>query len=324
MLCALTGACTGQVSPSDRRRVGSRQYVTTGGSSGTGGSHREAPRRRRRGDDGAAREGQSPESSGGTVERRRLASTHRVGVRQQHARSAGPRRAARAGRGRHAHRRLRDGGRFVRLRLAGWRRAVRNDPRQRDRLRVATRRGRRPSWRACRRRPTDTACLTQAINAFGRRAFRRPLTSADETTLFLNMATTIGNQAGSSALTGRSLRRQGDPAVARLSLSRRAGRPSAADGGRLKYTSFEMASRLAATLWASVPDDAVLDAAAQDTLVDAGRRRRAGAADARRPARHRSVCGVRRPALRRLRPGPGGQGRDDVPGVHADAAERRC
>ncbi len=48
---------------------------------------------------------------------------------------------------------------------------------------------------------TDTACLTKALNAFGRRAFRRPLTSA-ETTLFLNLATAIGNQSGSSVLTG--------------------------------------------------------------------------------------------------------------------------
>ncbi|HEX3695103.1 MAG TPA: DUF1592 domain-containing protein [Polyangia bacterium] len=42
--------------------------------------------------------------------------------------------------------------------------------------------------------------------------------------------------------------------------------PSAADGGRLKYTSFEVASRLAASIWASVPDDPLLDAAAQDSL----------------------------------------------------------
>ncbi|HEY1536328.1 MAG TPA: DUF1595 domain-containing protein, partial [Polyangiaceae bacterium] len=48
---------------------------------------------------------------------------------------------------------------------------------------------------------TDAACLTQALNAFGRRAFRRPLTAA-ETTQFVNLATTIGNQSGSSVLNG--------------------------------------------------------------------------------------------------------------------------
>jgi hypothetical protein len=44
------------------------------------------------------------------------------------------------------------------------------------------------------------------------------------------------------------------------------GVPSAADGGRLKYTSYEIASRLAAILWSSVPDDALLDAAGMDAL----------------------------------------------------------
>jgi hypothetical protein len=112
---------------------------------------------------------------------------------------------------------------------------------------------------------TDTACMTQAINAFGRRAFRRPLTSA-ETTSFLTVATNIGNQSGSTALNGVRYAvwgmLQSPDFLYRVEL----GAPSSADGGRLKYTSFEMASRLAATLWASVPDDAVLDAAAQDAL----------------------------------------------------------
>jgi len=93
---------------------------------------------------------------------------------------------------------------------------------------------------------TDTACLTMALNEFGRRAFRRPLTS-DETTLFLNLATTIGNQTGSSVLIG--IRHaawailQSPNFLYRVEL----GAPSAADGGRMKYTSFEMASRLAGT-----------------------------------------------------------------------------
>jgi hypothetical protein len=114
---------------------------------------------------------------------------------------------------------------------------------------------------------TDTTCLTQAINAFGRRAFRRPLTSV-ETMRFLNLVTTIGNQTGSSVLVG--LRHavwailQSPSFLYRVEL----GTPSAADGMRLKYTSFEVASRLAATLWASVPDDMLLDAAAQDALAN--------------------------------------------------------
>jgi hypothetical protein len=142
---------------------------------------------------------------------------------------------------------------------------------------------------SCVPQSTTDACLRQAINAFGRRAFRRPLTS-DETTLFVNLATTIGNQSGSSVLIG--VRHavwailQSPQFLYRVEL----GAPSAADGGRLKYTSFEMASRLAATLWASVPDDTLLDAAAQDSLSTA-----AGAlAQAQRliadPRAHRSLA----------------------------------
>src|SRR5262249_27769493 len=47
------------------------------------------------------------------------------------------------------------------------------------------------------------------------------------------------------------------------------GAPSPADGGRHKYTSFEMASRLASAVWNTVPDDPLLDAAAQDQLSTA-------------------------------------------------------
>ena len=142
---------------------------------------------------------------------------------------------------------------------------------------------------SCVPQSTTDACLTQAINAFGRRAFRRPLTS-DETTLFVNLATTIGNQPGSSVLVGARHAvwaiLQSPQFLYRVEL----GAPSAVDGGRVKYTSFEMASRLAATLWASVPDDTLLDAAVQDSLSTA-----AGAlAQAQRmitdPRAHRSLA----------------------------------
>jgi hypothetical protein len=137
--------------------------------------------------------------------------------------------------------------------------------------------------------PTDSACLTKAVNAFGRRAFRRQL-RADETTLFLNIATTIAGQAGSSALTGLRYAVTAILESPDFLYRVEVGAPSAADGGRMKYTSFEMASRLAATLWASVPDDVLLDAAAQDSLSTA-----AGAtAQAQRmladPRAHRSVA----------------------------------
>jgi hypothetical protein len=114
----------------------------------------------------------------------------------------------------------------------------------------------------------DTACLTKALAAFGRRAFRRPLTDA-ETTRFATLASTIAAKPGAGVLVG--LRHavwamlQSPSFLYRVEL----GAPSAADGGRLKYDGFEMASRLAGALWASVPDDGLLDAAAAGKLATA-------------------------------------------------------
>jgi hypothetical protein len=114
----------------------------------------------------------------------------------------------------------------------------------------------------------DAACLSQAIASFGRRAFRRPLSDA-EVTRFTMLATAIAGKPGSDASSGLrhalSAILQSPSFLYRVEL----GAASAADGGRLKYTDFEMASRLAATLWDSVPDDALLDAAAAGSLGSA-------------------------------------------------------
>lgn len=114
----------------------------------------------------------------------------------------------------------------------------------------------------------DSACITQALNAFGRRAFRRPLT-ADEGARFSTLAASIGGESGSNILIGMKHAvwaiLQSPSFLYRVEL----GAPSAADGGRVKYSSWEMASRLAGVLWASVPDDALLDVAAKDGLSTA-------------------------------------------------------
>jgi hypothetical protein len=136
---------------------------------------------------------------------------------------------------------------------------------------------------------TDKVCMTQAVAAFGRRAFRRPLTDA-ETTRYVNLATTIAGKAGSSALAG--MRHavwailQSPTFLYRVEL----GAASAVDGGRLKYSGFEMASRLAATLWASVPDDPLLDAAAQNTLATPDGVRAQAARMLADPRAHRTVA----------------------------------
>jgi hypothetical protein len=116
---------------------------------------------------------------------------------------------------------------------------------------------------------TDANCpLAQVLGSFGRRAFRRPLTETD-VARYASVATDIAQEPGSSILVGLkyavSAILQSPEFLYRVEL----GAPSAADGGRSKYTGFEMASRLASLLWGSVPDEALLDAAASGQLATA-------------------------------------------------------
>jgi hypothetical protein len=112
----------------------------------------------------------------------------------------------------------------------------------------------------------DSACSTRIVTEFGRRAFRRPLTEA-EVQRFTGLATTIGNAEGSNVLNGvryaLAAILQSPSFLYRVEL----GVASAEDGGRLKYTDYEMASRLAAMFWDSVPDDELLDAAQANSLA---------------------------------------------------------
>jgi len=119
--------------------------------------------------------------------------------------------------------------------------------------------------------PSDTAdtdCLNRIMTQFGRRAFRRPLSDA-EVQRFTGLAVNIGSAAGSNVLTGVRYTfaaiLQSPSFLYRVEL----GTPSDADGGRLKYDNFEMASRLAGVFWDSVPDDALLDAAQAGSLATA-------------------------------------------------------
>jgi len=114
--------------------------------------------------------------------------------------------------------------------------------------------------------PSDSACSSRIVTQFGRRAFRRPLTEA-EVARFTGLATSIGSADGSRLLTGvryaLAAILESPSFVYRVEL----GVPSAEDAGRLKYTGFEMASRLAGIFWDSVPDDTLLDAADAGALA---------------------------------------------------------
>ena len=113
---------------------------------------------------------------------------------------------------------------------------------------------------------TDASCsVSQVLGTFGRRAFRRTL-APEDVARYAAVATDIAQQPGGSILIGLkyavSAILQSPEFLYRVEL----GAPSAADGGRTKYTDFEMASRLASLLWGSVPDDGLLDAAASGKL----------------------------------------------------------
>jgi hypothetical protein len=133
---------------------------------------------------------------------------------------------------------------------------------------LATRARRRALLPCIPANDADRACLGRIIGRFGRRAFRRPLSDA-EIRGYTGLATAVGRRAGSHVFRGvryaLAAILESPSFLYRVEL----GAPSEADGGRLKYTGYEMASRLAAMFWESVPDDQLLDAAEAGRLATA-------------------------------------------------------
>lgn len=107
----------------------------------------------------------------------------------------------------------------------------------------------------------DAACAEATLARLGRRAWRRPLTSEELDTLVavsMEAAEVLGDfheglQFGLAALL------QSPDFLMRVELG------EAADGARA-YTGWETASRLSFLLWNTLPDDALLDAAAAGEL----------------------------------------------------------
>jgi hypothetical protein len=118
--------------------------------------------------------------------------------------------------------------------------------------------------------PLAASCLDAFLTSFGRRAFRRPLTS-EETTAMRDVAMGTSPPAANSAEAIRNV-------VVMLLMSPRFVNHLEVDGtpisGREDYLAlnpYEIASRLAYTFWQTMPDDALLAAAADGSLAtDAG------------------------------------------------------
>lgn len=111
--------------------------------------------------------------------------------------------------------------------------------------------------------PTDS-CVAGFISTFGRRAYRRPLTD-EEATRWLGVAADL-SEGGDAWLGLRMVvagMLQSPYFVYRVEL----GEPDPDDDTRYRYTAWEMASRLSFTLQNTTPDDVLLDAAADGSLL---------------------------------------------------------
>jgi hypothetical protein len=115
---------------------------------------------------------------------------------------------------------------------------------------------------------TDAACTREFIERFGRRAFRRPLDAA-EIARYAEVADTAATTlndfyAGIEFAVAGML--QSPNFLFRVEV----GEADPADPGRLRYSSYEMASRLSFLFWNTMPDDDLLDAAEAGELVTTG------------------------------------------------------
>lgn len=114
--------------------------------------------------------------------------------------------------------------------------------------------------------PADDACVRAFVAAFGRRAWRRPL-AADEVELFTTLAFDIGarlNDRWQGLAFAVSGLLQSPDFLFRVER----GEAHPDRPGERRYTDHEMASRLSFLLWATTPDDALLDAADAGRLTD--------------------------------------------------------
>jgi hypothetical protein len=110
--------------------------------------------------------------------------------------------------------------------------------------------------------PAD-ACIAGFIATFGRRAYRRPLT-AEEQARWLGIA---GELANGDAWQGLRFAVAGMIQSPHFLYRVELGEPDPAEPTRRRYTSHEMASRLSFLMWNTGPDDLLLAAADQGTLL---------------------------------------------------------
>ena len=112
----------------------------------------------------------------------------------------------------------------------------------------------------------EDACAAQFVQTFGKRAFRRPLTSDEQTALVALYQT---NKTGADYNNGVQAVIEAMLQSAPFLYRPEFGDTSRAQGTVLPLTSYEMASRLSYFLWGSMPDDALFAAADANQLQTA-------------------------------------------------------
>jgi hypothetical protein len=110
----------------------------------------------------------------------------------------------------------------------------------------------------------EDACAKQFIAAFGRRAFRRPLTTDEQTTYF-NLYTT--GKTGGAFTDGVELMLEGFLQSPSFLYRVEKGVPASPTDAVAPVSQFELATRLSYFFWGTLPDAALLDAAQAGALA---------------------------------------------------------
>jgi hypothetical protein len=123
---------------------------------------------------------------------------------------------------------------------------------------------RRMALVGCAPAAADDGCARGFIARFGRKAWRRPLTSA-EVDRWLTVARTASN-AYRDVNKGLEYVVAGMLQAPHFLFRVERGEPVPAQPTRRRYTGYEMAARLSFLYWSSTPDDALLDSAERGEL----------------------------------------------------------
>jgi hypothetical protein len=109
---------------------------------------------------------------------------------------------------------------------------------------------------------TGTTCLQNTIKAFGRKAFRRPVTDTEVTSLmrFMTLTPTHTGNDTAAAILNAILASPSFISLPELNQTKDSA------SGAFKLTSYEVATRLSFLIWNSIPDDMLSTAADNDQL----------------------------------------------------------